>query len=731
MDQRWAGMGGCFSMAIAIVIAIGNSLACGSLATPTRRPEAGAQDGVAADTGRDDLGGNGGSGGVDTGGVAIGPADGGGGGSPLDGSFGEATTNPDGNGGAGGVSGTGGTIPMATGGSSSSGGTDGGGLVIDASPGETGTGAGGITGTGGTRPIATGGGSSPGGTGGVPGNGCSSSTGGSTPITQTPMLASAGATCAAPGLLACAGVNQQQVLICSNGVWTVRLTCDVNQRCDSTSGRCADIVSGCTSQEPGYAFCDANTLKVCGLDLVTVASIACCGRCDAGVCETPRCGDGLVQAPEECDDGNTTPADGCENDCKRTVIVQLAAGWTHSCALFASGGVRCWGGNDRGQLGLGTNEDLSAKHPFELGPIGLGAPATSLAAGYRHTCALMAGGSVQCWGRNDFGQLGLGHANDIGDDEVPTAAVSKVPLGATAKLIAAGGDSTCTLLADNSLRCWGRNDFGQLGLGHTDNIGDDELPTAANAQVSLGGTPTALALAGDHDCALLDTNGIRCWGRNDLGQLGIGSTSNIGDNELPSTTTPITFIEKGPIVGLTAGGDHTCVQIDSTAFGSLSSCWGYNGDGSLGVASFDEKPLALAGDWPPGSWGFPIVRLVCGAKHTCLLLSSHDLRCFGLNDYAQLGLPRLGPLGTNAPPNNAAPIDFGLDSKGIPAYATLFATGSYHNCALLNTGEVRCWGMNLDGQLGLAFTSPAPTGYLGGAPDTVPGKLPAVEILPP
>ncbi len=546
-----------------------------------------------------------------------------------------------------------------------------------------------------------------------------------------PLLATSGAPCSASGAFACAGSNQAVVLLCSGGLWTPRLSCEANQRCDSSSGRCATLVAECADRQPGYAFCDGNTLKTCGPDLVTVDGLPCCGLCHAGACDPPRCGDGRVQSPEECDDGNHQPADGCEDDCRPTVIAQMVAGATHTCALFRSGHVRCWGGNQHGQLGLGNQDDLSGKLPYQLGPIALGGPAGFLVAGDRHTCALMADQSVHCWGDNAFGQLGRGNADDIGDDEVPSAALSQVALGLPVRQVAAGGDSTCALLSDGSLRCWGRNDYGQLGLGHTKTVGDDEAPGADVAQVSLGGVATALALAGDHTCARIGTDAVRCWGRNDLGQLGLGHTNNIGDDELPSTTAPITMLEKGTIAGISAGGFHTCVSIDGEDGRSVHRCWGYNGDGSLGVGYTEDNPLARAGDWPSATWGYRIAQLACGAKHTCLLLNSHDLRCVGRNEYAQLGLGRMAPLGTTAPPNSAPPIDFGTDSSGLAVYATLFATGAYHNCALLNTGQVRCWGMNLQGQLGLGYASVEPTGYVGGSPETVPGKLPAIHIVAP
>src|SRR5690606_20438424 len=105
-------------------------------------------------------------------------------------------------------------------------------------------------------------------------------------------------------------------------------------------------------------------------------------------------------------------------------------------------------------------------------------PARQLAVGRDHTCALLQSGLVQCWGRNDFGQLGYGTTEHLGDAE-PVTSFGYATLGDTATHIAAGGDHTCALLESGALRCWGRNDFGQLGHGHTDSIGDDENVFAA------------------------------------------------------------------------------------------------------------------------------------------------------------------------------------------------------------------------------------------------------------
>ena len=240
-------------------------------------------------------------------------------------------------------------------------------------------------------------------------------------------------------------------------------------------------------------------------------------------------------------------------------MIALTAGASHTCALLREGLVRCWGDNSEGQLGLGTAANLSGQPPYKNGLVPLGAAAVALTAGDSHTCALMADQSVRCWGANAYGQLGLGNTNTIGDDEVPDAAHAGVPLGAKATAVAAGGNDTCAILQDGSLRCWGLNDYGQLGLGNTNTIGDDELPIATVAEVSLGDTAAAVAAGGEHTCAILGSLGsssVRCWGRNNLGQLGLGNTTEIGDNELPTAVAALSF-PNGPFDAIVAGVTRT------------------------------------------------------------------------------------------------------------------------------------------------------------------------------
>lgn len=202
--------------------------------------------------------------------------------------------------------------------------------------------------------------------------------------------------------------------------------------------------------------------------------------------------------------------------------IDLTAGAHHACAVLQSGAVRCWGSDTDGQLGHGPDEVADA-------PVSLGAEAVSVVAGLEHTCALLESGSVRCWGSNVDGQLGYGV--DVAPSDVP-AQLGDVPLGGRAVELAAGARHTCARLAGGALRCWGNNDLGQLGLGHTQTIGDDETPDSI-APVDLGQHEAVALYAGTTawtTFVVLDYGGLRGWGHNDAGQLGLDHTLTLGDD---------------------------------------------------------------------------------------------------------------------------------------------------------------------------------------------------------
>ncbi len=241
----------------------------------------------------------------------------------------------------------------------------------------------------------------------------------------------------------------------------------------------------------------------------------------------------LGYAATETIGDDETPSSAGNVDVGGTVM-QVAAGGSHTCALLATGRVRCWGLGFDGRLGYGNTDSIGDDEtPASEGDVDVGGDVVEIAAGARHTCALLTTGDVRCWGAGDRGQLGYANTENIGDTEAPASA-GNVNVGAKVAQVVAGNNVTCALRVDGDVTCWGDGAYGALGYANTENIGDDEEPASAGT-VDVGGKVVQLAVRESHVCALLATGSVRCWGRNNLGQLGYGNTNNIGDDETPAS----------------------------------------------------------------------------------------------------------------------------------------------------------------------------------------------------
>jgi len=190
---------------------------------------------------------------------------------------------------------------------------------------------------------------------------------------------------------------------------------------------------------------------------------------------------------------------------------QLVAGDGHTCALDADGAIWCWGRGDQGQLGDG----LGVEHPSPTAVKLMGGvtAADAIAAGASHTCAL-AGGKIQCWGRNAEGQVGS-------PVQVPLLSPTSVAGISGARAIAAGGRHTCAIGADATVSCWGANESGQLGDGTTES---SNVPVAVTGLTAVD----AITVGGAHSCARRSDGSVWCWGANTSGQLGDGVTLTSG-----------------------------------------------------------------------------------------------------------------------------------------------------------------------------------------------------------
>ncbi len=339
-----------------------------------------------------------------------------------------------------------------------------------------------------------------------------------------------------------------------------------------------------------------------------------------------------------------------------TNAAALAAGSNHNCAVLATGAMRCWGDNSAGQLG--DNSMNTPATPVAVTGI---TNARAVAAGNSHTCAVLADGTVRCWGANAAGQLGNG-TNDDSLTPVPVTGIT------TATDIAAGAFHTCARLADGTMRCWGSNGFGQLGNGTTTN---------SNTPVTVSGLSNVSMIGGgnDHTCAMLLDGTVRCFGFNMFGNLGNGTTN---PSAVPLGVSGITTAR-----ALASGSHHNCVRLADDTM----RCWGFNsngqiGNGMAGMGTDALTPVAVSGLAGVGA-------LDAGGAHTCAALANGSLRCWGENHWGQLGNNTGGPTSQSTTP---------IVVWGISAVTTI-VTGGAHTCAAIG-GLVHCWGYNGSGQLG-------------------------------
>jgi alpha-tubulin suppressor-like RCC1 family protein len=354
------------------------------------------------------------------------------------------------------------------------------------------------------------------------------------------------------------------------------------------------------------------------------------------------------------------------------------------------------------------------------------AAAGRIAAGGDHTCAILSDGSVRCWGYGASGQLGYGNTNSVGDNETP-ASVGPVNLGPghTATAIAAGDSHTCAILNDGSVRCWGFGGDGRLGYGTTNNLGDRPATTPGKllaVNLGAGHTAKSITAGGSHTCAVLDDGSVRCWGFGGDGRLGLATTQNVTD---PSSVGPIDLGAGRTARAVSAGEDHTCALLDD---GSVL-CWGFGGagaklgDGRLGYGNTenvgDNETPGSVGPVNLGS-GRTAVAISAGGAHTCAILDDGTVKCWGSGISGQLGYGNPDDVGSTP---TTTPDTVGPVSLGPGRTAKAISAGLNHTCAVLDDHSVRCWGPGLDGQLGYGSTN-----NVGDSPASTPNRVGPVKL---
>jgi alpha-tubulin suppressor-like RCC1 family protein len=363
----------------------------------------------------------------------------------------------------------------------------------------------------------------------------------------------------------------------------------------------------------------------------------------------------------------------------------LALGAFHTCVVFDTGSVRCFG-NARYLGYASTNNVGDDETPASAGDVDVGGFVTQVDAGWYHSCAVLSAGNVRCWGEAAQGQLGYGDISTIGDDESPAAA-GNVRVGGRVTQVSAGASHSCARLAIGNVRCWGSNEHWQLGYPSPDNIGDNENPASAG-NVDVGGFVVQVAAGRSHTCALLDTGNVRCWGRGGNGALGYGNTNTIGDDESPASAGDVEV--GGRVVRIGVGVHHTCALLDN----GKVRCWGDAAVGQLGYGNTnrigDNETPASAGDVDVGG---TVSDLAVGDWCACVLLTDGKVRCWGDGTEGSLGYGNTDNIGDNETPTSAGDVDVGGAVIHI-------AKGFMHTCAVLDNRSLRCWGRGRQGELG-------------------------------
>lgn len=350
---------------------------------------------------------------------------------------------------------------------------------------------------------------------------------------------------------------------------------------------------------------------------------------------------------------------------RRTLIILGVVLGTSGALLLACNGIL--GIEDvrlRSDTGVGDErreEDASEDgEPIVDGGVDA-VPSLEVALGASHTCARDLQKRVRCWGDDSHGQTGTGGVTDGGFVVTPQS-VSKVT---DAVRIATGKGHTCIVHSSGSVSCWGDNQDGQIGIGST---GTQEVTPKRVMNVS---DAKAVACGGSFSCALRAGGSVVCWGNGLAGQLGNGT------RQLKAVPTAVHELDR--VVALSAGESHVCAARDD---GQLL-CWGSGTYGQLGGSTLDDALTPITVATVTG-----IADVAAAARSTCARKATGVVLCWGDNSYGQLGNGTVS--GT---PNSMPTAVNGLDASALWA-------GAYHACAVAKGGGVACWGAALLGQIG-------------------------------
>lgn len=416
---------------------------------------------------------------------------------------------------------------------------------------------------------------------------------------------------------------------------------------------------------------------------------------------------------------------GCNDDGRH----ESASSWTTTHSTLAVGGgahflvyedgrLASWGSNEIGRA-LPDSEDPLYVPPPTI--VDVGSSVVAVASGTQHACAIVEEGRVKCWGGNDSGQLGLGDTEARGDQSGEMGErLPFVELGnrKKASMLATSGSFTCALFDDGAIKCWGSNTEGWLGLGDTEDRGDDpgEMGDAL-PELDLGtsGRAVDVDVGGGFACAVLDTGAVKCWGSNEFWQLGNSTLGTLGDQpgEMGDALPTVALGADAFAIGVSAGGSHACALFEDGGV----KCWGRGsehpcdtdpdlipcwegpryGGGRLGYGDMEKRgaPQDMGDNLPFVDLGADehAIAIALGGIHSCAVLQGGRAKCWGSGQNYRLGNESVVDIGDEPGEmgDDLAAIDLGSGAM-IERFAT-WGTDAYTTCASLAGRSVKCWGI--------------------------------------
>ena len=403
----------------------------------------------------------------------------------------------------------------------------------------------------------------------------------------------------------------------------------------------------------------------------------------------------------------------CWGDGFSTTPVAVAGGLpftavSGSCGVLTTGAAYCWGDNDSGQLGDGST--VSSSTPVAVAG---GLVFASVSAGASYNCGVTTTGAAYCWGDNYFGELGNG---SFASSRVPVAVAG----GLTFASVSAGPFHSCGVTTAGAAYCWGDNTYGQLGNGEYGLFDPWGYASSTPVAVAGGLIFERVSAGGEHSCGVTTTGATYCWGRNENGELGNGSTSTLESTPV-AVAGGLTFATVSA-AGLDPWGNGPSGYSCGVTTAGGAHCWGSNGHGELGNGSTTNSstPVAVAGE-------LVFASVSAGAGHNCGVTTAGEAYCWGDNYFGELG--NGSTTNSNMPVAVAGGLTFasvsadafrsscGVTTAGAAycwgfshsrtpvalageiTFATVSA-GSGHSCGVSTAGVAYCWGYNDSGELG-------------------------------